>query len=94
MGPLRALCQTPFVWRCARGPQPATPDMAQRMISLPPKNKFSVLRIYCLQQPNTVCTWIHKVQFRCPLSHDADITLLPSAFLYGPLKGPMHFGVR
>jgi hypothetical protein len=24
MGPLRALCQTLFVWRCARGPQPAT----------------------------------------------------------------------
>jgi len=28
------------------------------------------------------------------LSHATDITLLPSAFLCGLLKSPMHFGVR
>jgi len=33
MGPLRALCQTLFVWRCARGPQPATAPSAPMAIT-------------------------------------------------------------
>ncbi len=34
MGPLRALCQTLFVWRCDRGPRPATAPPAPMAITL------------------------------------------------------------
>jgi hypothetical protein len=33
MGPLRSLCQTLFVWRCDRGPQPATVPPAPMAIT-------------------------------------------------------------